>query len=214
MKVIHAVKERVFIMLEYHWLLFNRWQNPTATRRSFQKWFKIAKNTDEKTIRDLFQKFQQTGNVAFALVGNMGRTHSVVTPENSTTLAEVIERNQKKKNTDRTLAADSRIKPSSPYRILLKTVQMFHYKIQCRNAILFRAERQREVSANEMLDNIYVLISMSTEYGLRIMPIFIWIVPLTNTVIDFRVQKIHIWLRHDHSTARNLQFGLQFVVKA
>lgn len=144
----YSVEERVFLVLEYHRLN----HSPTATRRSFQKRFQVAKGPDGKTIRELFKKFQQTGNVADAYVGNVGPTHSVVTPENATTLAAVIERHPNK--SVRRLAAESGITPSSTYRILRKTLHMFPYKIQCRHAIPVRAERQREDFANEMLNMI------------------------------------------------------------
>ena len=48
---------------------------------------KSQKRTRWKTIRDLLQKFQQ----ADMLVGNVGPTHSVVTPENAKSLAVVVQ---------------------------------------------------------------------------------------------------------------------------
>ena len=53
--------------------------------------FKVRKDPDRKIIHNLFQKFQQTGNKVDAFVGNVDPTHSVVTPENATSLATVVQ---------------------------------------------------------------------------------------------------------------------------
>lgn len=144
----YSLEERVFIVLEYHRLN----HSPIATKRSFQVRFGVQKGPAEKTIRELFKKFQQTGSVTDDLVGNVGPKHSVVTSTNATTIAAAIEKNPNK--SVRKLSAESGISPSSTYRILRKKLKMFPYKIQCRQAIPVRAEQQREVFAKKMLEMI------------------------------------------------------------
>ncbi|KFM70309.1 hypothetical protein X975_19836, partial [Stegodyphus mimosarum] len=125
----YSVEEHVFIVLKYHQLNHSL----TATRRSFQMQFQVTKGPGGKTIHELLKKFQQTGKVADVLVENVGLMHSVVIPENAMRLAAVIECHSNK--SVRRLPAESRITPSSTYRILRKTLHMFPYKIQCWHAI-------------------------------------------------------------------------------
>ena len=113
-EAMYSVEESVFIVLDYHRLN----PSPTSTRRSFQMRFKVRKGPDEKTIRDLFQKFQQNANVADALVGNLGPTHSILTPENATLLAAVVQLHPT--TSVLRFAAQSGITPSSTWIILRK----------------------------------------------------------------------------------------------
>lgn len=163
-EIMYSLEERVFIVLEYHRLNYS----PTATRRSFQKRFQVAKGPDGKTIRELFKKFQQTGSVADALVGNVGRTHSVVTPENATRLSAIIER--RPSMSVRRLAAESAISTSSTYRILRNTLNMFPYKIQCRQAVYCN----NPLTLDEMEDAIFqACVSISGETLQRVFESFI-----------------------------------------
>ncbi|GBN16432.1 hypothetical protein AVEN_205336-1 [Araneus ventricosus] len=52
-------------------------RSPTSTRRNFQKRFNVPKGPDAKTIRKLFAKFEQTGNVEDNRVGNVGPRQTV-----------------------------------------------------------------------------------------------------------------------------------------
>ena len=84
--------------------------------------------------------------------GNVGPTHSVVTPENTMSLTVVVQRYPT--TSVCRLAAQSGIKACSTGRILKETLHMFPYKIQCQHAIPVRDGRQREDFVNVMLDMI------------------------------------------------------------
>ena len=66
---------------------------PYSHKERFSAQFQVVKDQDGKILCELFKKIQQIGNVANALVGNAGVTHSFVTFENATTLTIVFQRN-------------------------------------------------------------------------------------------------------------------------
>lgn len=144
----YSLEQRVFIVLEYHRLD----RSPIMTRRSFQQKFKVKKGPDQKTIRNLFNKFERTGSVADDLTGNVGCSVSAMTPQNVQAVEEIVKRNPQK--SIRRAAAEARLSNSTTYRIMRKGLKLFPYKIQCHQAITNTALRQREDFAHEILKMI------------------------------------------------------------
>lgn len=144
----YSIEQRVFLVLEFHRLE----HSVTATRRSFQKRFNVAKGPVAKTIRRLFAKFERTGSVADDLVGHVGSRPAVVTPENVATVSGIIQ--QQPRRSVRRIAAETGLKRSSTHTILRSSLHMFPYKIQSHQAIPASAVRQRLDFANRMLNMI------------------------------------------------------------
>ncbi|GBL96723.1 hypothetical protein AVEN_111859-1 [Araneus ventricosus] len=103
----YSIKQRVFLVLEYHRLE----RSPTATIRSFQERFNVPKGPDAKTIRNLFAKFERTGSVGDNLVGNVEPRQTVVTPENVSKVPGIVQQNPR--NTVRRIASETGLKRSS-----------------------------------------------------------------------------------------------------
>ncbi|GFY07998.1 DUF4817 domain-containing protein [Trichonephila clavipes] len=144
----YSIKERVFLVLEYHRLQ----ESTTATRRSFQARFNVPKGPDAKTIRTLFAKFQRTVRVTDDLVGNVGRKQTAVTPQNVETVSGIIQQNPMA--SVRRTASEAGLKRSSMQKILRKSLHMFPFKIQTHHSVPERAVQQRDDFANQMLTMI------------------------------------------------------------
>ena len=97
-----------------------------------------------KQFETCFKNFSRQANVTDA--------HSVLTPENATSLAAVVQRHPITPVSR--LAAQSGITPYNMWRILRKTLYIFPRTIQCRRTIPVLTERQREDLGNVMLDMI------------------------------------------------------------
>ncbi|GBO06083.1 hypothetical protein AVEN_66860-1 [Araneus ventricosus] len=141
----YSIEQRVFLLLEYHRLE----RSPTATRRSFQKRFRVPKGPDAKTIRRLFSQFERTSSVDDNRMGNAGPRLTVVTCENVAEVSVIVQQNPR--NTVQSIASETGLKRSSSQKILRNSVRMFPYKIQSHKAIPIKAMRQRFDFANEIL---------------------------------------------------------------
>ena len=65
--MVYSYEQRIFLVLEFHRLE----HNVVPARRSFQRKFNVIKGLKSDTIKDLFEKFQRTGNVKDERAGNV-----------------------------------------------------------------------------------------------------------------------------------------------
>lgn len=146
--MVYSLEQRIFLVLEFHRLE----HSVVATRRSFQRKFNVTKGPKSDTIKDLFEKFQRTGNVQDERAGKVGRPRTATTEGNAQLVQQVIQ--QRPRVSVRRVAAAVQITPTSTYRLMRQSLHLYPYKIQTRQPLSAAAFAARETFANDMVQRI------------------------------------------------------------
>ena len=82
--MVYSLEQRIFLVFEFHRLE----HSVVATR---QRKFNVIKEPKSDTIKDLLEKFQQTGNVKDKHAGNVGRPRTETTKRNVQQIQELVQ---------------------------------------------------------------------------------------------------------------------------
>jgi len=144
----YTIKERIFLIKEY----FKNSESIVTVQRRWKTVFNVKKAPADNTIRNLVDKFEETGNLADNLSGVVGAKKTIVTPENTAKVQEILEKSPRK--SIRRLAQQAGLKKSSTQTIVRKELHLFPYKIQVHHPVDAVAQEKRNEFANEMLEKL------------------------------------------------------------
>ncbi|GBM16147.1 hypothetical protein AVEN_163161-1 [Araneus ventricosus] len=130
-----SLKQRIFLVLEYHRLEHSCVQ----TRRSFQKRFDVRRDNGIKAL------FERTGKVNDDRIGNVGRPRSAVTESNADAIQQVIL--QLLRTSVCRVASRAELQRMTTHRIMRHNLHMF----QTRQPLSVNAIDARYDFANTML---------------------------------------------------------------
>jgi len=84
--MVYSLEQRIFLVLEFHRLEYS----VVATRRIFQLKFNVFEGPKTNTIKDLFEKFERTGNVKDERAGKVRRPSRATTEDYAQLVQQVI----------------------------------------------------------------------------------------------------------------------------
>ncbi|XP_055928131.1 uncharacterized protein LOC129959338 [Argiope bruennichi] len=137
--MVYFLEQRIFLVMEFHRLE----HSVVATRRSCHRKFNVTKGPKRDTIKNLFEKFQRTGNVKDDRAGKVGRKRTATTKDNAQLVQQVIQ--QRLRFSIRRVAAAVQIKSTSTYRLIRLSLHLYPYKIQTRQPLSAASMNAREI---------------------------------------------------------------------